>query len=95
MNMLWGSNNTKLQKELEKKLEEQRQLLHQQGLELNQQRQKYEDLQKQLRDEIHTQKQIILTGKANLETEVLTSKTRTSKVRTEVLLAVKEVEPLR
>ena len=90
--MLWGSNNTKLQKELEKKLEEQRQLLHQQGLELNQQRQKYEDLQKQLRDEIHTQKQIILTGKANLDTEVLTSKTRTSKVRTEVMLAVKEVE---
>ena len=86
--MLFGSNNTKLQKELE----EQRQILDQQGLELNQQRQKYEDLQKQLRDEIHTQKQIILTGKANLDTQVLTSKTRTSKVRTEVLLAVKEVE---
>lgn len=88
MNFLLGSNNTKLQKELE----EQRKLLHQQGLELNEQRQKYEDLQKQLRDEIHTQKQIVLTGKAHLDTQVLTSKTRTSKVRTEVLLAVKEVE---
>ena len=78
MNFLLGSNNTKSQKELQKELEAQ-------GLELNQQRREFEE-------KIHTQNQKILTGKALLDKEVLISRDRSDKLRTQMLLEVKKVQ---